>query len=104
MVILQGSEAAYIYGCIILCSIPLLLACAAYGVVKLMNSRRRKMKQIREELNNNQGPGRKQGSIDCRYSVMPRYKVKKGLVEEDLQTFLRASIACLGSSTTEKFS
>ena len=72
MVILQGSEAAYIYGCIILCSIPLLLACAAYGVVKLMNSRRRKMKQIREELNNNQGPGRKQGSIDCRYSVMPR--------------------------------
>ena len=62
---LQGSEAAYIYGCIILCSIPLLLACAAYGVVKLMNSRRRKMKQIREELNNNSGPGRKQG----RYSV-----------------------------------
>ena len=60
----QGSEAAYIYGCIILCSIPLLLTCAAYGVVKLMNSRRRKMKQIREELNNNSGPGRKQGRTD----------------------------------------
>ena len=59
---MQGSEAAYIYGCIVLCAIPLLIACAAYGVVKLMNSRRRKMKQIREELNNNSG-GRKQDKM-----------------------------------------
>jgi hypothetical protein len=36
------------------------MACAAYGVVKLMNSKRRKMKQIREELNNN-GVSKKQG-------------------------------------------
>ncbi len=48
----QGSEVAYIYGCIILCAVPLLVICAAYGVVKYMNSKRRKMKQIREENNN----------------------------------------------------
>ena len=45
--VFQGSEIAYIYGCILLCAIPLMVACAAYGVVKLMNSRRRKMKQSR---------------------------------------------------------
>ena len=43
---------AYIYGCVVLCSIPLLAICAAYGVVKYMNSKRRRMKQIREENNN----------------------------------------------------
>lgn len=48
----QGSEIPYIYGCIVLCAIPMLVGCAAYGVVKLMNSRRRKMKQDREENNN----------------------------------------------------
>ncbi len=48
----QGSEVWYIYGCIILCSVPLLTIVAAYGVVKYMNSKRRKMKQIREENNN----------------------------------------------------
>ena len=51
--VFQGSEVAYIYGCIVLCAIPLLVTCAAYGVVKLMNSRRRRMKQNREEMNNN---------------------------------------------------
>ena len=50
---LQGSEAAYIYGCIVLCFIPILACLMAYAVIKLMNSRRRRMKQIREENNNN---------------------------------------------------
>ena len=49
----QGSEAAYIYGCIVLCFIPILACLMAYAVIKLMNSRRRRMKQIREENNNN---------------------------------------------------
>lgn len=49
----QGSEVAYIYGCIVLCAIPLLTICAAYGVIKMMNKKRRKMKQSREENNNN---------------------------------------------------
>jgi dual oxidase len=58
----QGSEAAYIYGCIVLCAVPLLVCCAAYGVVKLMNSKRRKMKQVREERNNN-NVGKKQDKM-----------------------------------------
>eukprot|EP00093_Oithona_nana_P006459 06459.XXX_386344_372891_1 [CDS] Oithona nana genome sequencing. len=49
----QGSEAAYIYGCVVLCFIPLIAATLGYSVIKLMNSRRRKMKQSREENNNN---------------------------------------------------
>jgi len=48
----QGSEVHYIYGCIILCSIPLLTILVAYCLVKYMNKRRRKMKIIREENNN----------------------------------------------------
>ena len=48
----QGSEVHYIYGCIILCAIPLLTALVAYCLVKYMNKRRRKMKIIREENNN----------------------------------------------------
>lgn len=48
----QGSEVAYIYGCIVLCFIPLLAILSGYGVIKLMNSKRRKMKLIREENNN----------------------------------------------------
>lgn len=49
----QGSEVAYIYGCVVLCFIPLLAVCAGYGVVKLMNKRRRLMKiQVVEENNN----------------------------------------------------
>jgi len=48
----QGSEVPYIYGCIVLCAIPLLTICAAYGVVKRMNAKRRRMKQFREENNN----------------------------------------------------
>ena len=40
----QGSEVPYIFGCIIIIFIPLALACSAYGVVKIMNSRRRKIR------------------------------------------------------------
>ena len=42
----------YIFGCIIVIFIPLALACSAYGVVKIMNSRRRKIKTKWEENNN----------------------------------------------------
>ena len=48
----HGSEVHYIYGCIVLCSIPLIVVLAAYGVIKLMNKRRRKMKTIHEENSN----------------------------------------------------
>ena len=33
----QGSEVHYIYGCIVLCAIPLVVMLAAYGVIKIMN-------------------------------------------------------------------
>ncbi|XP_071748300.1 dual oxidase isoform X2 [Lepeophtheirus salmonis] len=48
----QGSEVTYIYSCIILCFVPLITSGAAYGVIKLMNRRRRKMKTLREDNNN----------------------------------------------------
>ena len=63
--VFQGSEVAYIYACIILCSVPLLTICAAYGVVKYMNSKRRRMKQIREENNN----GKKVRTCKKLYSI-----------------------------------
>ena len=44
------SQVTYIYACIILCAIPLLVVLASYGVIKLMNKRRRKMKIMREEM------------------------------------------------------
>ena len=40
----QGSEVPYIFGCIVIIFIPISLLCSAYGVVKIMNSRRRKIK------------------------------------------------------------
>jgi len=48
----QGSEVPYIFGCIIILFIPVALACSAYGVVKIMNSKRRKIKTKWEENNN----------------------------------------------------
>ena len=48
----QGSEVPYIFGCIIICIIPVILSCLAYAVVKVMNSRRRRIKTKWEENNN----------------------------------------------------
>ena len=48
----QGSEVPYIFGCIIICVIPVAISCLAYAVVKVMNSRRRKIKTKWEENNN----------------------------------------------------
>lgn len=44
----SGSELTYIYVCVFLGFVPILAAAAAYGVVKLQNSKRRKLK-IRQE-------------------------------------------------------
>ncbi len=40
---------AYIYGCVLLCVFPMATACAAYGVIKHMNQRRRRIKAQRDE-------------------------------------------------------
>jgi dual oxidase len=40
---------AYIYACVFLCFVPILCSGAAYGVVKLQNGRRRKLKLRQEE-------------------------------------------------------
>lgn len=48
----EGSEVAYIYACIFLCFVPIVCAAAGYGVVKLQNSRRRRLKMRQEENNN----------------------------------------------------
>ncbi|XP_077298120.1 dual oxidase [Arctopsyche grandis] len=50
----EGSELAYIYVCVFLGFIPIMCAGAGYGVVKLQNSRRRKLKIKQEELKNTQ--------------------------------------------------
>lgn len=44
----SGSELAFIYSCVFLGFVPILCASAGYGVVKLQNSKRRKLK-IRQE-------------------------------------------------------
>ena len=48
----QGSEVPYIFGCVVVCFLPVAIGCVAYGVVKVMNSRRRKIKTKWEENNN----------------------------------------------------
>lgn len=53
----EGNEFAYIYICILLGFVPILCAGAGYGVVKLQNSRRRKLKIKQEQLKNSQYKG-----------------------------------------------
>ena len=50
----QGSEVPYIFGVIVILFIPVALLCSAYGVVKIMNSRRRKIK-TKWEADNGKG-------------------------------------------------
>ncbi|VVC91212.1 unnamed protein product, partial [Leptidea sinapis] len=69
----EGNEFAYIYTCLILVFVPILCAGAGYGVVKLQNSRRRKLKLQQENLKNAQC----KGSVDkmvCREWVHASHK------------------------------
>lgn len=50
--LLQGNELVYIYACVFLGFVPILCAGAGYGVVKLQNRRRRRLKIKQEELRN----------------------------------------------------
>ncbi|XP_066998293.1 dual oxidase [Anabrus simplex] len=49
----EGSELAYIYACVFLGFVPILCAGAGYGVVKLQNRKRRRLRMQQEELKNN---------------------------------------------------
>lgn len=46
----SGSELAFIYACVFLAFVPILCASAGYGVVKMSNSKRRKLKIKQEAL------------------------------------------------------
>lgn len=48
----EGNELVYIYACVFLGFVPILCAGAGYGVVKLQNRRRRRLKIQQEELRN----------------------------------------------------
>ena len=48
----SDSEVPYIYGCFLLAFIPIVAAGVGYGVVKLQNSKRRRLKARHEENNN----------------------------------------------------
>lgn len=48
----EGSEVAYIYICVFLCFVPVICAGVGYGLVKLQNSRRRRLRMKHEENNN----------------------------------------------------
>ncbi|XP_018563303.1 dual oxidase [Anoplophora glabripennis] len=48
----EGNELVYIYACVFLGFVPILCAGAGYGVVKLQNRRRRRLKIKQEELRN----------------------------------------------------
>ncbi|XP_026480513.1 LOW QUALITY PROTEIN: dual oxidase-like [Ctenocephalides felis] len=58
----EGSELAYIYVCVLLGFVPILCAAAGYGVIKLQNRRRRRLK-IRQEALKSKAEG-KGGSVD----------------------------------------
>lgn len=46
----EGSELAFIYACLFLGFVPMVCAAAGYGVVKLQNRRRRRLKMRQEQL------------------------------------------------------
>ena len=48
----SGSEVPYIYSCLLLAFVPIVAAGMGYGVVKLQNSKRRRLKARHEENNN----------------------------------------------------
>lgn len=48
----EGNELVYIYACVFLGFVPILCAGAGYGVVKLQNRKRRRLKIKQEELRN----------------------------------------------------
>ncbi|KAK0073156.1 hypothetical protein PV325_010190, partial [Microctonus aethiopoides] len=63
----EGSEFVYIYACVFLGFIPVLCAGVGYGLVKLQNRRRRRLKIIQEAIkrqNNNVGCVNANGRID----------------------------------------
>ncbi|XP_047991381.1 dual oxidase isoform X1 [Leguminivora glycinivorella] len=69
----EGNEFAYIYTCLALVFVPILCAGAGYGVVKLQNSRRRKLKIQQEQIKN----ASQKGSVDkmvCREWVHASHK------------------------------
>lgn len=46
----SGSELAFVYACVFLAFVPILCMSAAYGVLKLQSSRRRKLKIKQETI------------------------------------------------------
>lgn len=49
----EGNELVYIYACVFLGFVPILCAAAGYGVVKLQNRRRRRLKIMQEAIKHN---------------------------------------------------
>lgn len=49
----ENNEIAYIYSCIFILFVPVFCACAGYGVIKLQNKRRRRLRIQQEELKKN---------------------------------------------------
>lgn len=45
-----GSEIAFVYACVFLAFVPILCILAGYGIVKLQNSKRRRLKLKQESL------------------------------------------------------
>ena len=57
---LQGSETSYIYGITFFIFFPVFCVCAAYGVIKVNNSRRKRAKANEPDatcFNSGNGPG-----------------------------------------------
>lgn len=52
---LQGSELVYVYVCVFLGFVPILCAGASYGVVKLQNRKRRRLKILLESVQKQPG-------------------------------------------------
>ncbi len=88
----QGSEVAYIYGCIVLCAFPLLTVVAAYAVLKYMNSKRRRMKQFREDSRNGGGANGNKPSDKMHVKEWLHQSAKRPVKVCASETFLRISL------------
>lgn len=71
-----GSELVYIYVCVFIAFIPILCAGAGYGVVKLQNRRRRRLKIVQESIK------RRSGRTGCIIGNIGNGRIDKMIVRE----------------------
>lgn len=65
----EGSEFVFIYSCVFLCFVPILCGGAGYGLVKLQNRRRRRLKIVQEAIKKRNNSNGNDSKFNGRISV-----------------------------------